>query len=107
MRYLLDANAIIGLLKDTTSPLARRARQEDPQDARLSAIIAHELYYGAYKSQRQTENLKRMDAIRFEILPFDKEDAIAASEILAPLVRADRPNNSPDVLMTGWQKCVS
>ena len=43
MRYLLDASAVIGLLNDTTSKLARRARREKPSDVAMSAIVAHEL----------------------------------------------------------------
>ncbi|WP_262032434.1 PIN domain-containing protein [Microvirga sp. Mcv34] len=77
MRYLLDTNAMIELLKGTTSHLAQRARREDPRQVGFSSIVAHELYYGAYKSRRRVENLERLDAIRFEVLPFDKEDAMA------------------------------
>jgi predicted nucleic acid-binding protein len=32
MRYLLDANAVIALLNDTTSPIARRIRRYAPRD---------------------------------------------------------------------------
>jgi tRNA(fMet)-specific endonuclease VapC len=50
MRYLLDANAIIALLNDTTSPIARRVRRHTPRDFGVSAVVIHELYYGAFKS---------------------------------------------------------
>ena len=101
MRYLLDTNAVIGLLKDTTSPLALRARRDDPRDVGLSSIVAHELYYGAFKSQRRAENLRRLDAIRFEVLPFDKEDAIAAGEVRATLTAVGSPIGPYDVLIAG------
>ncbi len=104
MRYLLDTNAVIGLLKDTTSPLALRARRADPRDVGLSSIVAHELYYGAFKSQRRAENLVRLDAIRFEILPFDKEDAIAAGEVRATLAAVGSPIGPYDVLIAGQAK---
>lgn len=104
MRYLLDTNAIIGLLKDATSPLALRARQEDPREVGLSSIVAHELYYGAYRSQRQSDNLKRLDAIRFDVLSFDKEDAVAAGEIRATLAAAGSPIGPYDVLIAGQAK---
>jgi tRNA(fMet)-specific endonuclease VapC len=55
MRYLLDTNAVIALLRDTVSKLARRARREKPGDIAISAIAAHELFYGAFKSQRATQ----------------------------------------------------
>ena len=56
MRYLLDANAVIALLNDTTSPIARRTRRHAPRDIGLPAIVVHELYYGAFKSQRVDQN---------------------------------------------------
>jgi tRNA(fMet)-specific endonuclease VapC len=101
MRYLLDTNAMIGLLKEAHSRLAERARREDPRSIGLSSIVAHELYYGAFKSQRRGENLARLDAIRFEVLPFDKEDAIAAGEIRAILATAGSPIGPYDVLIAG------
>ena len=48
MRYLLDANAVIALLNDTTSPIARRIRRYAPRDVGVSSVVIHELYYGAF-----------------------------------------------------------
>jgi tRNA(fMet)-specific endonuclease VapC len=104
MRYLLDTNAMIELLKSADSAIARRARREDPREIGLSAIVTHELYYGAYRSQRRPENLSRLDAIRFEVLPFDKEDAVAAGEIRAILAAAGTPIGPYDVLIAGQAK---
>ena len=56
-RYLLDTNAVIALLNAVDSPLALRARQEKPSDIAISAIVAHELFYGAFKSQRAAQNV--------------------------------------------------
>jgi tRNA(fMet)-specific endonuclease VapC len=57
MRYLLDANAVIALLNDATSNLARRARRERPSDMAISAIVAHELFYGAFESRRTAQTV--------------------------------------------------
>jgi predicted nucleic acid-binding protein len=65
MRYLLDANAVIALLNDTTSPIARRIRRYAPRDVGVSAVVIHELYYGAFKSQRVDKNVARVDALQF------------------------------------------
>jgi tRNA(fMet)-specific endonuclease VapC len=46
MRYLLDTNAVIDLLDDTSSKLAERARREKPSELGISSIVAHELFYG-------------------------------------------------------------
>jgi tRNA(fMet)-specific endonuclease VapC len=101
MRYLLDSNAIIALLNDTTSPIARRVRRRAPRDVALSAVVMHELYYGAFKSQRVEKNAARVDGIRFPVLEFDREDARQAGEIRAHLASKGTPIGPYDVLIAG------
>jgi tRNA(fMet)-specific endonuclease VapC len=101
MRYLLDANAVIALLNDTTSKTAQHARREKVGDVAVSAIVAHELFYGAFKSRRATQNLALIDALQFEILEFDKEDARQAGEIRALLASKGTPIGPYDVLIAG------
>jgi tRNA(fMet)-specific endonuclease VapC len=87
MRYLLDANAVIALLNDTTS-----------------AIVIHELYYGAFKSQRVEKNVARVDALLFPVLEFDEEDARQAGEVRAHLASKGTPIGPYDVLIAGQAK---
>lgn len=101
MRYLLDANAVIGLLNDVNSNLARRARRETPRDIAISAIVAHELYYGAFKSRRAERNLALVDALQFATVAFDREDARQAGEIRAALAAEGMPIGPYDVLIAG------
>jgi tRNA(fMet)-specific endonuclease VapC len=70
----------------------------------LSSVVAYELYYGAFKSQRRSENRERLDAIRFEVLPFDKEDATMAGQVRATLAAAGSPISPYDVLIAGQAK---
>jgi tRNA(fMet)-specific endonuclease VapC len=101
MRYLLDASAVIALLNDRSSRLARRARRESPNDLAISVIVAHELFYGAYKSARVDRNLTLIDALRFAVLDFDVEDARRAGEIRALLAGKGTPIGAYDVLIAG------
>jgi len=101
MAFLLDANAVIGLLNDTASPLARRARQEPPGEVAISAIVVHELFYGAFKSERATQNIALIDALQFALLEFDREDAREAGRIRALLSSKGRPIGPYDVLIAG------
>ena len=101
MRYLLDTNAVIALLKSSVSPIARRVRQHDPVSVLLSSIVTHELYFGAFKSSRVEDNLARLNALRFEVLPFDKEDSIAAGSIRAKLGMAGTPIGPFETLIAG------
>ncbi len=101
MRYLLDANAVIGLLNDAASSLAQRARREKPADIAISAIVSHELFYGAFKSRRAVQNVALVDALQFAVLEFDKEDARQAGKIRALLASKGTPIGPYDVLIAG------
>lgn len=101
MKYLLDANAVIALLNEGTSRTARQARRHEPGDVAISAIVAHELYYGAFKSQRKTRNVDLVDALQFEVLEFDQDDAKQAGEVRALLAARGTPIGPYDVLIAG------
>lgn len=99
MKYLLDTNAVIALLNDQRSGVARRARRQEPREVAISAIVAHELYYGAFKSQRAERNVALVDALQFEVVEFDHEDARHAGEIRAFLATRGTPIGPYDVLI--------
>jgi tRNA(fMet)-specific endonuclease VapC len=100
VKFLLDSNAVIALLKGHAGFLTR-LRQYQPADFGIPAIVAHELFYGAYKGQRTPENLARIEALAFEVLEFDREDARAAGELRARLALAGTPIGPYDVLIAG------
>ena len=106
-RYLIDTNAVIALLNDAKSPLARRVRQHKPADICISSIVAHELFYGAFKSQRAERNVALVDSLQFEVLGFDKEDARQAGQIRACLALKGTPIGPHDVLIAGQAKARS
>lgn len=100
MKYLLDSNAVIALMKGHSGFVAE-IRKHKPQDFAIPAIVAHELFYGAYKGQRVADNLARVDALQFETLDFDREDARKAGEIRAVLAILGTPIGAYDVLIAG------
>jgi len=104
MQYLLDANAVIALLNDTTSPIARRIRRYAPRDFGVSSVVIHELYYGAFTSQRVEQNVARVDALQFSVLEFDEADAREAGQIRAHLALKGKPLGPYDVLIAGQAK---
>lgn len=99
MIYLLDSNAVIALLNDPAGAVSRRMRQHPPSTIGLSAIVTHELYCGAFKSQRRERNLAIVDGLRFEVLAFDHEDARHAGEIRAALSAQGTPIGAYDILI--------
>jgi len=67
----------------------------------VSAIVAHELFYGAFRSRRATENAALIDALQFIVLEYDKEDARQAGQVRALLASKGMPIGPYDVLIAG------
>ena len=101
MPCLLDTNAVIALLNDSTSLAARRVRRARPAEVAVSAIAMHELFYGAFKSARVDRNLALLDRLRFAVLEFGLEDAREAGEVRAFLAGQGKPIGPFDVLIAG------
>ena len=100
MKFLLDTNAVIALLEDNRSFVAR-IRAYLPSDFGISAIVHHELCFGAYKSRRVAANLQNVHALQFEVVPISKADAERAGEIRAALQAKGTPIGPYDVLIAG------
>ena len=101
MRYLLDTNACIALLNNSSPPLRARMRRHAPEEFGLPAPAAYELYYGAFKSRHASRNLELLDRIGFEIVPFDAADARTAGAIRSELETIGRPIGAYDLLIAG------
>jgi len=100
VKFLLDSNAVIALMKGDANVVAG-LRRHRPEDFALPSIVAHELYFGAYKGRAVTENLARVEALQFEVLDFDREDARRSGEVRAALALAGVPIGAYDVLIAG------
>lgn len=101
IRYLLDANVVIPILKTRASPLAERVYSHPAETIAVSAIVMFELYFGAFKSLQVSRNLALLDAARFETLPLDTQDARRAGEIRAILRSTGTPIGAYDLLIAG------
>ena len=64
-------------------------------------FVAHELFYGAFKSRREGRNLDRLDAMRFPVIDFDRDDARQAGLVRAELAARGTPIGPYDVLIAG------
>ncbi|HEX3883443.1 MAG TPA: type II toxin-antitoxin system VapC family toxin [Stellaceae bacterium] len=101
MRFLLDSNAVITLVNYPTSQIARRVRHERSDDIGISSIVAHEIYYGAFKSRRAALNVAVFDAMVFPMLDFGGDDARRAGVVRAELAARGTPIGPYDVLIAG------
>ena len=104
MKYLLDTNAVIALVNRRSVRLRERLLEQVPAEVGLSVIVYHELYYGAFKSQRPVANLDIVDCLEFEAVEFTKDDAREAGELRALLARAGSPIGPYDVLIAAQAK---
>ena len=89
------------MLRDSASLPARRARQERVDDVAISAVVAHELFYGAFKSLHPARNVALVDALQFPVIEFDREDARQAGGIRAFLAARGTAIGPYDVLIAG------
>lgn len=100
MRYLLDTNVVVALLKRQPN-VTERVFQNKRQDYALSSVVAHELLFGAYCSRRADEALAAFDGLRLPILDFTIGDARRAGQVRAALAAAGTPIGPYDVLIAG------
>jgi tRNA(fMet)-specific endonuclease VapC len=101
IRYLLDTNIVIALLKSRHLQLEERIRTQEAGAIATSSIVAFELYFGAFNSTRQAENLAVVGNHRFPVLPFDENDAFRAGEVRASLKSRGTPIGPFDTLLAG------
>lgn len=102
LKYLLDTNLCIRVLRDRPKGLRERFNAE-ASSLSISSVVLYELLYGAAKSARPAENRHAVEAFaaRLEVLDFDDDAAAHAGEIRADLERQGTPIGSYDLLIAG------
>ena len=103
MAWLLDTNAVIALVTRRSDALRRRVEASEPGTLFTSAIVAHELYFGAYRSRKIEFNLETLRLLFTDlvVLDLDLEDARTSGEIRAALASQGTPIGPYDVLIAG------
>lgn len=103
---LLDTNAVIELVARRSDALLRRVEAAKPGSLAVSSVVAHELYYGAFRSEKIAFNLETLRLLFTDlaIIDFDREDARVAGEIRAELKRRGTPIGPYDTLIAGQAK---
>ena len=76
--YLLDTNACIRILNNSSLTLVKRLQQHKPSDIFLCSVVKGELVYGAYHSAHPAENLRVLEKFfePFVSLPFDDQASL-------------------------------
>ena len=101
MSYLLDTNTCIYFLNERSEPLVRRIKSTHPQDIVVCSIVKAELYYGALKSSRPMENLRKQQEFLQQLgsIPFDDHAAHEYGHIRSRLEKRGIPIGPNDMLI--------
>ncbi len=104
--HLLNTNAVIALVGRKSDAFLKRVMDSDEGSIGFSSIVAHELYFGVYRSAKRSSNLEtlRLTMADFPLIAFDQEDARTSGEIRAALAASGRPIGPYDVLIAGQAK---
>lgn len=92
MRFMLDTNICIYLIKNDPSRVIARLKRHDLGEVGISSISAAELAYGVAKSgsERNRAALEKF-LLPLEIAPFDEKAAWFYGDLRAILERAGTP----------------
>lgn len=102
LRYMLDTNLCIRVLRDRPRELRERFNLE-ADGLCISTIVMTELLHGAAKSARPEHNRREVErfAARLTVLAFDTDAAGHAADVGADLERRGIAIGAYDVLIAG------
>lgn len=101
MKFMLDTNTCIYVIKQKFPEVLRHIKKHSPGDIGISTITLSELYYGAAKSQRVQKNREALSEflIPLEIVDFDERAANVYGNIRAELEKIGKPIGGMDILI--------
>jgi tRNA(fMet)-specific endonuclease VapC len=101
MKYMLDTNICIYLIKQKPEKVLHHFKALSVGDVGISSITLAELSNGIEKSQQVRKNRQALDefTLPLEIADFDEEAASAYGTVRAALEKAGTPVGSMDMLI--------
>lgn len=93
MRFMLDTDSCIALIKRKPGTILRRLMSLSPGEAGISAITLAELRYGVAKSTQNEKNRLALDEflLPLEVADFDELAAASYGSVRAALEKAGTP----------------
>ncbi len=101
MKYLLDTDICIALIRQKSESLIQRLTKLVPGDVGISSITLAELFFGASKSSYPEQNNSALEQfiLSLELVAFDQQAALAYGNIRAELERNGNVIGSMDMLI--------
>lgn len=109
MRFMLDTNICIYIIKKRPPQVLTRLRTLEASDIGISSITLSELEYGVEKSTNRQQNREALLGFLgpLEIAPYHDFAAHCYGEIRAYLERAGRPVGPMDLLIAAHARSLS
>ena len=108
MRYMLDTNICIYIIKHKPESVYTKLKKIQPEDVCISSITYSELSYGVERSE-QTDRNRLALTLMLSNIDIEAFDAVAAEEygdIRARLEKAGTPIGSLDMLIAAHAKAL-
>jgi len=101
MKYLLDTNICVALIRQKTKALIKQLTAHKPGDIGISTITIAELVHGAQKSNQTEQNMTALDQflLPLEIVDFDQSAAVIYGHIRSRLENKGTLIGSMDMLI--------
>jgi len=101
IRYMLDTNACIALIKDRPILMRSRLSQLTPEEVGISSIVAAELWFGVANSQKKKKNESALrDFLEFvTLLDWPCEASPLYGQTRAQLQKKGTPIGAMDLLI--------
>jgi tRNA(fMet)-specific endonuclease VapC len=103
VKYLLDTDICIYLMKNRSEKILKRLKSLEPGDVGISSITLAELHYGVEKSLFPERNRAALEAftLPLEVTEFGAEAATHYGMARAALARKGTPIGGNDLLIAG------
>lgn len=101
MKYLLDTNICIALIRQKPVKVIESLVACAPGDVGVSTITIAELTYGAQKSSQTTQNIESLEQflLPIEVMDFNQPAALVYGGLRAMLEKKGTPIGSLDMLI--------
>jgi tRNA(fMet)-specific endonuclease VapC len=101
MKYLLDTNICLALIRQRPAALLQQLTSHEPGEVGISAITLAELVHGAEKSAQSENNRSALQQflLPLELADFDQKAALAYGKIRTELERDGQIIGSMDMLI--------
>lgn len=108
MKYMLDTNIVIFVIKKRSADIIKRFLEHEPEDICISSITYAELLHGVENSNAREKNklALAMFLSGIQIVPFDMAAAEAYGRIRADLQRKGTPIGPMDTLIAAHAKSL-